>query len=311
MTLALTLTLTLIQTYLQDSAMAKINNQFCDDSSVQLKNFLKEDISQQIFQATGDADKNDSLGEGRPPIDYQVGEGGGWTTVGPPHKRKHMLYSADSNNDTTDKAGDLLDNVRKALFHSKAFAKYLHRLTALIAVAHRDEVRRFRPGLDYTVAHFGAMTTIPRLDATLCFVNEDKLILENDDEEKKEEKEEKGEGEDDDDDDDGEDGEGAWDNGDIGGFECYIISDTSEGEGAEAAEVYKGDDPEGEEAEESLLSVTPGGNILSLVMRDSGVMRFVKYVSAAAPGSRWDIAVEYEIAEGDEEEEDDEEDEEK
>jgi hypothetical protein len=39
-----------------------------------------------------------------------------------------------------------------------------------------------------------------------------------------------------DDDDDDEDNEGAWDNGDIGGFECYIISDTSE-QGVEAAEV--------------------------------------------------------------------------
>ena len=30
-------------------------------------------------------------------------------------------------------------------------------------------------------------------------------------------------------------------------------------------------------------------------------IRFVKYVSAAAPGSRWDIAVEYEIEEQEEE----------
>lgn len=43
------------------------------------------------------------------------------------------------------------------------------------------------------------------------------------------------------------------------------------------------------------MSVSPGANVLSLVMRDEGIMRFVKYVSAAAPGSRWDIAMEYEI----------------
>ena len=34
-------------------------------------------------------------------------------------------------------------------------------------------------------------------------------------------------------------------------------------------------------------------------------IRFVKYVSAAAPGSRWDIAVEYEIEEQEEEDDDD------
>jgi prolyl 3-hydroxylase /prolyl 3,4-dihydroxylase len=76
----------------------------------------------------------------------------------------------------------------------------------------------------------------------------------------------------------------------IGAFECYIVADASDT--AEAAEVYRSDN---QEEEESLLSVSPGNNILSLVMRDQQVMRFVKYVSASAPGSRWDIAVEYEL----------------
>lgn len=56
------------------------------------------------------------------------------------------------------------------------------------------------------------------------------------------------------------------------------------------------DDEEEGDASTSLLSVSACNNTLSLVMRDEGVMRFVKYVSAAAPGSRWDVAVEYEIA---------------
>jgi hypothetical protein len=34
-------------------------------------------------------------------------------------------------------------------------------------------------------------------------------------------------------------------------------------------------------------------------------MRFVKYVSSTAPGSRWDVAVEYELAPVEEEEGDD------
>jgi hypothetical protein len=33
-------------------------------------------------------------------------------------------------------------------------------------------VRRFRPGLDYTVAHFGVLTKDPRLDVVLCFVDD-------------------------------------------------------------------------------------------------------------------------------------------
>ena len=49
-------------TYLDPSAMLKINNQFCDDSSVQLKNFLKSDIAEKIFHTTKTADFDDKLG---------------------------------------------------------------------------------------------------------------------------------------------------------------------------------------------------------------------------------------------------------
>ena len=62
--------------------------------------------------------------------------------------------------------------------------------------AHKGEVRRFRPGLDYTVAHHGILTVDPRLDATMCMV-----------------------------DDEGEEAGSAWDFGEVGGFECYIAAD--------------------------------------------------------------------------------------
>ena len=60
------------------------------------------------------------------------------------------------------------------------------------------------------------------------------------------------------------------------------------------AEQQMDDDSEGED-DSTLLAVQPGFNRLLLVLRDEGVMHFVKYVSAAADGSRWDICGEYEI----------------
>lgn len=59
-------------------------------------------------------------------------------------------------------------------------------------------------------------------------------------------------------------------------------------------------DSENEEDEEdgddgTLLTVQPGFNRLMLALRDEGVMHFVKYVSAAAPGSVWDVCGEYEV----------------
>jgi hypothetical protein len=50
-----------------------------------------------------------------------------------------------------------------------------------------------------------------------------------------------------------------------------------------------------EDEDSTLLTVQPGFNRLLLVLRDQRVMRFVKYVSAAAEGSRWDVCGEYEV----------------
>lgn len=79
---------------------------------------------------------------------------------------------------------------------------------------------------------------------------------------------------------------------------------------AENGEVEMHDEDEDEEDEEeddgTLLTVQPGFNRLLLVLRDEGVMRFVKYVSAAAEGSRWDICGEFEIGMVQEESDDDE-----
>ena len=157
------------------------------------------------------------------------------------------------------------------------------------------------------------MTTVPRLDATLCFVAGDVAAgaRAGPPPPSKEEEDDEDEDEDEEENDEEDEEEGSpWSSGDVGGFECYIEAETKEGgDTAEAAEVYKGPGAEDDEDETSLLSVTPGANVLSLVMRDLEVMRFVKYVSSAAPGSRWDVAVEYELAAIEEDEEDEDEDE--
>lgn len=65
-----------------------------------------------------------------------------------------------------------------------------------------------RPGLDYTVAHYGILTKDPRLDCVLCFV------------------------------DDAEDEKSAaWDEGEVGGFEAYLLADDDEANGP--ADTYR------------------------------------------------------------------------
>ena len=160
------------------------------------------------------------------------------------------------------------------LFASEAFGRYLQEITALELTGCSSEARRFRPGLDYSVAHYGAITKEARLDAVLSLVD-DFAPGGKPDEEKR----------------------ALWESQDVGGYECYLVAD-DEVE-AEASDVYRMDADD-----EPLLNVTGRCNALSLVMRDTGVMRFVKYVNAQAPGSRWDVAAEYSVVplEGDAEE---------
>jgi hypothetical protein len=55
------------------------------------------------------------------------------------------------------------------------------------------------------------------------------------------------------------------------------------------------EESENEDDGDTLLTVQPDFNRLLLVLRDERVMRFVKYLSASAQGSRWDVSGEWEI----------------
>lgn len=187
---------------------------------------------------------------------YEVGVGGGWEIVGPPHKQQFLSFRGLSENND---CGSLLDNVRTELFMSADFACLLYQMTGAEPNGVFSEARRFRPGLDYSVAHFGGIQRDACLDAVLCIVDEA-----------------------------GAEDEEAWAGGNVGGYETYLLAD--EDEEKEAADVYKVDEDTG-----GLLSISPSFNTLNLVLRDEGLMRFIKYVSASAPGSRWDIAAEYSL----------------
>lgn len=72
-------------------------------------------------------------------------------------------------------------------------------------------------------------------------------------------------------------------------------SSKSNTEDADQMEVEEEADTYGNDDDSTLLTVHPGFNRLLLVLRDEKVMRFVKYVSASAEGSRWDVCAEYEV----------------
>jgi len=277
-------------TYLTPTSRKDIREWFEEESSVQLRHFFNEKWASKIQACILDADEGDNVGRGKPSLDYGVGVSEDWKPVGPAHKQRFLEYvgevaeqsengvssiaTATSTRSTSaspsKRSGALMLHLKRAVFESPVFSRLIESLTSLgVPLGSRGRVRRFRPGLDYTIAHYGILTKESVLDATLCFVagsgNQSQGI----------------------DVDDSDDI--MWQSDDKGGFECYISAD-EDGEQAEA------DD---EEDDTKIRSISASNKTLSLVFRDPGTMRFVKYVSCGAPSSRWDVSMEYELEESD------------
>ncbi len=372
--------------YLKQKVIKNINLRFCEESSLQLRDFLRIELVSQIKNLISDLfefSNNENINSlSSCLLSYEKGISDEWCVIGPAHKRRYLQFRCSDQNDifynhfsiiklldvsfldklflfmeknsSLEKSkvlGYILYHIQENLFQSKIFAKYLYLITSLEPISYRSEIRRFRSGLDYTVAHYGDMSTESILDATLCFVAYDplsvayKLDSSSSSSSKKEIRINNNT------DDESDNGYNAqWVSGDVGGFECYIEAEENADE-AEAAEVFQSSSSSGynknkrmadkfdndhhgnnsshpnkkqilgqnksttvktksivhtnqyedkeisseDQSSSSLLSVSPGFNLLSLVMRDEKVMRFVKYLSKNAPSDRWDIALEYQF----------------
>lgn len=224
--------------------------------------------------------------------------------------------------------------VLRELLPSEAFRAWLSVVSSLAATGYRAEARRFRRGLDYTLASGEERGGEVMLDACLGLSwwadvpagsDEEDALLEH------------------------------------GGWDCYLAAPDAEEDpetyqSALAKKAAHGADAEGEDeaatgkeatgngeetapeeatvaasngADKGGPSISMGGvelefdpdqfsdgdfdtdsedgddgpllthgasfNRFLLVLRDAGVMKFVKYLSAAAPGSRWDVNAEFEV----------------
>jgi Rps23 Pro-64 3,4-dihydroxylase Tpa1-like proline 4-hydroxylase len=282
------------ETYLQPEAMMEIRERFEEESSVQLRHFLNEDWVKKLKQATtlNDQDSTPYLKPGDLAT-YERGVHDGWKLVGPAHKQRFLEYTPVSDGTKKDPAstGDLLHHLKQDLMQSAPFGRFLKAITSLgKPLSSRGRIRRFRPGLDYTVAHYGLLTDQSVLDATLCFcagTGGVRGAIETGEDAKMPADEAEP-----------DPADVAWESGECGGFECYIAADDDDvEENLAAADEY---DPDADD--QQLLSVSASNNTLSLVYRDPGTMRFIKYLGSKAPSSRWDIAIEYEVEDDDEEE---------
>eukprot|EP00933_Yihiella_yeosuensis_P044205 TRINITY_DN39302_c0_g1_i1.p1 TRINITY_DN39302_c0_g1~~TRINITY_DN39302_c0_g1_i1.p1 ORF type:complete len:440 (-),score=110.43 TRINITY_DN39302_c0_g1_i1:139-1296(-) len=284
--------------YLSMSALEAVSKQFEDDSYALLTEFLRPDLAEAISKSLQEVDAADGFAPGaeESPIPlYEVGTKDGWELIGPPHLRRYLRHVGDakaqhSTSSSHSRLGGVLGELAKEMFSSDSFRRWLEACSGLRPKdSGSPEVRRFRPGMDYVVAAKEASSflegaeEIAHLDATLVFAfgeaaagssrssSSSSSDAQGDAAALRREASER------------------WSSEEVGGFESYLAADEDE-ETAEAQEVYRGADADG-----PLVNLPATPNALSLIMRDSKTLRFVKYLSRDAPSSRVDLAASYEV----------------
>ncbi|TDZ61906.1 Prolyl 3,4-dihydroxylase ofd1 [Colletotrichum trifolii] len=296
-------------TYLTPDTLEQVADHFEENSSITLGNILSKKFSARLREYVESQERQPLPGDSS-----EIEKTSAWRVARPPHKHRFLyqhpaaaieLRSSDEENPLTE----LLDH----LLPSRQFREWLQMATGTVVQGHEFTARRFRRGRDYTLAtgHEGK----PRLEFNLGITPskgwgddddddneegaekpEDKQQQQHEEQSKKSKKSKKNKGK-------NKEPE-PQETVEVGGHEVYMAGDD---EDDEDAAVYKssGDD------DNILFFQAAAWNKLTLVLRDGGTLRFVKYVGRAARGDRWDVSGALEIDDdegenGGSEEEDDE-----
>jgi Rps23 Pro-64 3,4-dihydroxylase Tpa1-like proline 4-hydroxylase len=280
-------------TYLTPDIAEEMSKTFSEESSLNLEQFLSDKFSARVREYIEEQEKKNL-----PQSSDEIQARTGWTVARPPHKQRYMfLQHSTPAQDEKSPLQELLNDV----FPSPAFRKWLATITGADHITSYDFMaRRFRRGQDYTLAS-GYDGEEPQLEFTLSLTPTPGWEKEGDEEDEEEENE-NGESE--------EKPKPKESKSDaeepaVGGYEIYMAGDDEEDGDAAIYRSAAADEDDG-----ILFSTAAGWNRLSIVLRDSGTLKFVKYVSAAAKGDRWDITGEMGVEFGDGDDDDDEEEEE-
>jgi len=248
--------------YLDSTNLSRIAKRFADESQVVLSSFLRPECLQPMVDALVAADAADGCvnrGMSSGPPNYAAGVNADWKIVGPPHLRRHLTLTGSAAKGPA--SADLASRLRALvadLFSTSEFRSWLHAATQVEPLGEAPvQVRRFRPGMDYTVAVCPeqALPTDASLDVVLTLVGDTST-----------------------------DAMKQWESEEVGGFESYIAAD--EEETTEVQETYRAADNDG-----PLINLAVASNSLSIVLRDAQTLRFTKYVRHNAPSSRLDVSL--------------------
>ncbi|KAI1818463.1 Oxoglutarate and iron-dependent oxygenase degradation C-term-domain-containing protein [Poronia punctata] len=299
-------------TYLTPDTLEQISEHFYDNSSITLSNLLGKRFSARL-QAYVLAQEEEA-GNALPEDSSQLERKTSWRVARPPHKHRYLYLQPSGStkgkgkgkkqeDDTENPLAELLD----VFLPSSQFRRWLQMATGCKIESHDFLARRFRRGKDYTLAtgHEGK----PRLELNLGITptkgwgdvdgddenaDEEEDVASSSSKKKAKKSKKSGKGK------QVKEEEEEPEDGEVGGHEVYMAGD--EGDDNEDAAIYKSSNDEGDNI---LFFQAVAWNRMSLVLRDSGSLRFVKYVSRRAKGDRWDISGTFEVEEEDSDEEED------
>ncbi|KAL5048395.1 hypothetical protein BDW71DRAFT_177596 [Aspergillus fruticulosus] len=271
--------------YLTPDIAEEMSDAFLNDSSLNLEHFLSKKYAAKVRAYIEEQEKKDL-----PASSDEIQASTDWTVARPPHKHRY-LYQGPSAEAGPSKTP--IQELLNDLFPSKPFRKWLSLITGSDRITSYNLLaRRFRRGKDYTLANSYAGEE-PRLEFTLCLTPTPGWEKEDPEEEEEAAEDENGTSEASSSKKPSNKKSEPKSNSDdneisIGGYEIYMAGDDEEEKsGAADPAIYQS--AADDEDDGILFSTAAGWNRLSIVLRDSGTLRFVKYVSAAAKGDRWDI----------------------
>ncbi|KAJ3000500.1 hypothetical protein HDV02_005365 [Globomyces sp. JEL0801] len=234
--------------YLKLQSIEKIRDTFLDESKVNLQDFLNVETAKKMGLYISKMDNKCHFN----PIKmtpHGTGVEEGWEVEGPPHVKRYLVFRPEKVDLNTNIFKVVLDGLK-----SNSFRKWLSLIGSSVLESYHIIARRFRPGLDYTLATPNKTTY---LDINLGLTPTHPV----------------------------------WDDGEHGGYECYMANDATEQDAA----VYRVD-----AKDDVLLTTMANWNILTIALRDEGVLKFVKYVSNQCARSRYDIEGEFPVVYDDE-----------
>ncbi|KAH8759081.1 Oxoglutarate and iron-dependent oxygenase degradation C-term-domain-containing protein [Diaporthe sp. PMI_573] len=287
-------------TYLTPDTLEQMQEHFDENSSITLPNILGKKFAARLKDYVLKKEAEE-LPEASDATEGQTA----WRVAKPPHKHRFLyIQPGQGDKDKDSPIRELLDE----LLPSPQFRAWLSMATNCTIESSDLLARRFRRGLDYTLAtgHVGK----PRLELNLGFTPTSGWG-DDDDEDRQPEVEDQD--------------KGKKTNGskstprskgkgnsrevavaeepeeqepeEVGGHEVYMAGDDCD---EEDAAIYKSSADD----DNILFFQAAAWNKLTIVLRDSGTLRFVKYVSRKAKGDRWDVSATFDIEEQDDDDDD-------